>query len=144
MIKPFKDPIYVTRPLIPDFEKYDVELADVEALFAAKDYQAAAFQAEISLRGMNHIGKRDIIYPIKRRLYIILIGSKIRLGSPHIADALPYAELWTKSDERDVTALELYIQVLSEMQGKEKERQEALSLFHYRYPGKTISISSVK
>jgi len=126
------------------FEKYDTQLADAKALLAAKDYQAAAFQAEMYLREMSHVGKRDRIYPKKRRLYRILITSKLRLGPPHIADALPYAELWTKSNERDVTALEFYIRVLSKMHGKEKELQKALELFHYRYPGKTISVSGVK
>ena len=125
-------------------EKYDAQLADVNALFAAKDYHGAASQAENYLGEMNHIGKRDTIYPIKRRLYLILIKSKIQLGSPHIADALPYAEFWTQSDERDVTALELYIQVLSKMQGKDTERSKALSLFHYRFPRKTIPISGAQ
>lgn len=121
------------------FEQHQMHLAHVNELFKAKKYAATAVQAEYYLSTMESIRKKNKIYRIKRELLSRLIQSKICLGMPHTIDALPYAEFWTKSDERDIDALRAYIHVLENVKGKDKDLQDALELFHYRFPGKSIS-----
>jgi len=126
------------------FEPFKTQLAYVNKLFKEQKYNAAADQADIFLSEMKHIRKLHIAYFFKRELLLKMIQSKIRLGMPYAADALPTAEYWTNSDERDIQALETYIQVLKNIPGKEKELHEALSTYHYRFPGRSTSSSGVK
>lgn len=120
------------------FEQYESQLDYVNELFTEKNYSAAAVQAQKSLRAMQHIRTRDKNYAIKRALLLRLIQSKNHLGGPtHAIAVLPYAESWTMSDERDVTALMAYIQILEKIPGKDDDLNDALALLQKRFPGES-------
>jgi hypothetical protein len=117
------------------FQPYEDRLEHVRRLYRDKNYEEAAYYAEKYLADMQEVRLRHKVYPTKRRLLIMLIRSKIFLGKPQVAEALPYAEAWVASDERDLTALLTYEQVLKHIPGKEAELREAQSLLQYRFPG---------
>ncbi|MFT4518043.1 MAG: hypothetical protein ACI9JM_000420 [Halioglobus sp.] len=119
--------------------QYRPKLYAMKNIYNQKKYEKAADQIEDILGSMSYIRTRDKSYNLKRKLTLILIQSKIQLGMPHAAEALPYAKFWAESDERDITALRAYIQLLSAIPGKEEDLKKATTLFHDRFPGESAS-----
>lgn len=118
-------------------DRYKSQRDYVDKLFVAQRYSEAAVQAEIALGEMSLIGIRDKSYSIKRKLLLTLIRSRIQLGMPDVREALPYAEHWARSSERDLIAIRSYINVLKAIPGKNEDLQEARNLLALRFPGKS-------
>ena len=123
------------------FGRYHDANRIAQELFLAKDYHGAITVAATALENMDSIRKYDQLYPTKRDLLLILIGSQIVSGEAR--EALPYALSWSESDERDADALIAYIQVLKSLPDKNEEKLAAVTLFKTRFPGQTRWPSTV-
>ncbi|NQX87561.1 MAG: hypothetical protein HRT77_02750 [Halioglobus sp.] len=125
------------RILASQLGTHRTRLGTVERAYSSGRYRAAAAQAEQHLAAMQDIRKHDKSYPIKREILLRLIQSRVQIGMPDSAEALPYAERWVESDPLDADALRAYIHLLKMVPDKALELQEMQHLFQYRFPGET-------